>query len=92
MVRGLYANDQDPHGSPYEGCLFPTLPRLVQYTPCATARCELLIILARRSRIEDTEGVKSRLGKGQDMTSRTMEPPTAKEKYGRELRGQFLVC
>ena len=64
-------------------------PRLVQCTPCATAMCELLIILARRSRIEDTEEVKSRLGRCQDMTRRMMGPSTDKGKYGRELRLSF---
>lgn len=83
---GVYANDQSPHGSLYELCS----SRLVQCTACATA-----VWAASKSdkedRIEDNDGVDSRLGRCQDVTRRMMRPSTVRGNFGREVRGQFLV-
>lgn len=72
---GVYANDQGAHVS------------LHQCAAWETVQCGLLIIMERGGRIEDTEEVKSNLGRCQDVTSRMTLPSTARGKYDRDLRG-----
>lgn len=58
----------------------------MQCTACATVECGLLITVARKGRIENTEGVESRLGRCQDVTRRMMRTSMVTGNFGRDER------